>query len=98
AVARRVEILEPAGSLHGLERHAAHATLLQREVEDLPDLSVVQALLQRHDQRGREVVLVQAIERAPADVAQINAAKRSQLPGPQRIELEVNLESRHVVL
>ena len=37
-----VEALEPAGGLDRLERHAAHARLLQREVDDPADLAVVE--------------------------------------------------------
>ena len=45
AIARRIEAVGAAGVLDRLERHAAHARLLQREVDDPADLVVVQALL-----------------------------------------------------
>ena len=43
AVARGVEILQPARGLDGLEGHAAHARLLQREVDDAAEFLVVGA-------------------------------------------------------
>ena len=49
--------------------------LLEREVDDPADLVVVQALLQRDDQRRGDVERVQPIEGAPAHVAQIGAAQ-----------------------
>ncbi len=63
-VARRVEALDPAGGLHWLERHAAHARLPQREVDDRADLIVIEPLLERDDQRRRDAVLVQ-VARVP---------------------------------
>ena len=72
---RRIEALEPAGGLDRLERHAAHARLLQREVDDPADLAVVEALLDRDDQRRRDAELVQPLERLLADVAQVGAAQ-----------------------
>ena len=86
-VGRRIEAVEPAGRLDRLERHAAHAGLLQREVDDPADLAVVQALLQRHDQRGRDAERVQPLERALAHLAKIGAA---QLPSAASRSKESN--------
>ena len=71
----RVEAVEPPGRLDRLERDAAHARLLQREVDDLADLAVVEALLQRHDERRRDVERVQPLERLARIVAQVGAAQ-----------------------
>ena len=78
AVGGGVEVFRSAGGLDRLERDAADAALLQREVDDLADLVVVQALLQRDDERRGDVVLVEPLERPPADVGQVFAAKRAQ--------------------
>ena len=53
-----VEVVEPPGRLGGLKRDTANALLLQRVVDDVAHLVIVQALLQRHDQRGAEIILV----------------------------------------
>ncbi len=76
AVLRRIEALEPARRLHRLEGHAAHAGLGQRELDDLAELVVVHPLLDRHDQGGRDVEPVQALERLFADAPQVGAAQR----------------------
>jgi hypothetical protein len=60
-------VVGSAGVLDRLERDAAHATLLEREVDDLADLVVVQAFLQRDDERRGDVVLVEPLDRALAD-------------------------------
>ncbi len=96
AVARRVEALDPPGDLHRLERHPAHAGLPEREVDDRAELVVVEPLLERDDQRRRDPVLVEALERPVADVDQVGAAHRLLGRGVERVELEVHLEARHV--
>ena len=92
----RVEILEAAGVLDGLEGDAADAGLLQGEVDDVADLVVVEALLERDDERGGDVELVEAFEGAAADVAQVFAAQLSERVASERVELQVDLEAGHV--
>ncbi len=74
AIRRRIETVVPACGLHGLERHAADARLRNGVVDDLSDLTIVYASLHRHDQRRRNAVAVEPLERLLADPAEIGAA------------------------
>ena len=95
-VRHRIEALDPPGDLDRLESHPAHAGLLEREVDDRAELVVVEPLLERDDQRGRDPVLVEVLERPVADLDQVGAAHRLLGRGVERVELEVHLEARHV--
>ena len=75
AIPRRIKPFQPPGHLHRLKCHAAHAFLLECEVDDLADFPVVQAFFQRDDERRGDVVLVEAIERLATDVAQVFTTK-----------------------
>src|SRR3989442_1194190 len=50
-VARRVKVFQSSRRLNRLKRHAAHAALLEREIDHLADLVIVQPFLERHDKR-----------------------------------------------
>jgi hypothetical protein len=52
-----------AGVLHRLERDAAHAAAQRGEADDVADLVVVHALLQRHDERRRQSEPVEPLQR-----------------------------------
>ena len=84
-VAGGIEVLEASGGLDRLERHAAHAGLLEGEVDDLADLVVVHALLQRDDERRRDVALVQVLER-PAPRRRADRRRAGRRSGPSRSE------------
>src|SRR6185312_8095346 len=80
AMDRCVIPLQAAGLLHRLEGDAADAWLLQRELDDGAHLVVVDAALNRHDQRGGDVERIQFLERphtATAPVAAANPNKRT---------------------
>ena len=96
-VLRGVEALHAARLLHGLERDAANAGLLQREVDDGAELVVVDAPLDRDDERGGDAELVESVEGFLADRAEIGAAQLHERFASQRVELKVDLEVRHVV-
>src|SRR5437763_1733446 len=98
AIARGVEAIGSPRVLDRLKRYATDAALLEREVDDLADLVIVQALLQRDDQRRRDVVLVEMIQRAAANVAEILASQFAKRQAAQRGELQVSLEGGHVIL
>ena len=60
------------------------------------DLVVVHALLDRDDERRGHAEPVEALERLLADAPQIGAAQIHQRVALERVELEVQLEVRHV--
>ena len=94
AVARRVEALVAAGVLDRLEGDAAHAFPLQREVDDLAQLVVVLAALHDHHQGGGNDSPFKGFQRLPADAGEVGAAQVLVDGGPQRIELQIDLEAR----
>ena len=96
-VACRVEPLDPSGGLHGLEGHPAYTGLRQREIDDRADLVVVEPFLERDDQRGRDPVLVEVLERPGADLDQVRAAERLLRARVERVELKIHLEARLVL-
>ena len=98
AVARGVEILQPAGGLDGLEGDAAHAGLLEREVDDLAELIVVEPFFSV----TTSVVEMLCSLRWSSACWRMRrrSAPRSSRSGPssQRIELQIDLEAGHVIL
>ena len=93
AVAVLVEVLVPPGVLDRLEGDAAHAIPAKREVDDLADLVLVGAALHHHHQRGRDAFPLERLERLNPDAREVGAAERLQRGGPERIELEIDLEA-----
>ena len=79
-----------------LERHAAHARLLDRVLDDLADLVVVEALLERDDERRGQPEVVEPVDGFAPDAREICAAQRLERQRPERVELEVHLEARRV--
>ena len=93
---RRGVVDEAAGLLNGLEGDAADAGLLQGEVDDGAEFVVVDAAFHGDDQRGGDAEFVEALEGLFADVAQVGAAQLHEGFAAKRVELEVELEARHV--
>ena len=75
AIRGRIEVIQSAGALDRLERYATDASLIQRLVDDLADLVVVQSLLQCDDERGGNVAFVQTVVRAFAYVGKFFTAQ-----------------------
>ena len=86
-VFRGVEVLQPSRILNRLQRNASHARLLQSEIDDLADLAVVQALLERNDEVGRNVVTVEPFKSVHPNAAQIRTAQLHQWVALKGIEL-----------
>ena len=74
AIAGRIKPFSSAGVLDRLKRHAAHAGLLDREVDDPPHLVIVQSLLERHDQRRGQSQSIQPFERLLTDGSEVRTA------------------------
>ena len=89
-----VEALVAAGILDRLEVDAAHALVGERMAHDGADLVVVDAALDRADQRRRDVARLEVGQRLAADARQRGAAQVLQRRVVQRIELQVDLEAR----
>ena len=68
AVAGGIKFLQSTGGLDRLKCNAAHAPLLQCEVDDLAYFIVIQPFFKRDDEGGGDVVFVEPIERATADI------------------------------
>ena len=83
------------GILDRLERDAPHAAPLQREAHDVGDVRVVHALLHRDDQRGRDTRPLERLERLDPDAREVGAADVHQRRRVERVELQVDLETRH---
>ena len=88
--------MQPAGLLDGLKGDAADAGLLQRELNDGAHFVVVDAALDRHDERGGDVERVEFFEGFRTDAAEVGAAELHQRVAALGVELEVELELRHV--
>ena len=88
--------MQAAGLLHGLEGDAADAGLLQGEVDDGAHFVVVDAALDGDDERGGDVERVEFFEGLGADAAEVGAAELHERVALERVELEVELELRHV--
>ena len=77
---RCVELLQATRRLNRLKGNAADALLLQREIDDPPQLAIVAPLFHRHDQRGGNIMLVEPVERLLPDSPQIGPAQLLQRP------------------
>ena len=86
-----------AGLLDGLEGDAAHAGLLEREIDECAELVVVGTLRDGDDEGGGNVVAVEAFEGLLAGAAEVGAAELHERLALERIELQVELESGHVL-
>src|SRR5580658_4351967 len=88
-----IEILQATGVLNRLERDAANAWLREGKVNHFADFAVVQALLQGHDQRSGDLVLIQILQGALAHTAKIPSPQVEERFALKRIELQVHLEA-----
>src|SRR4029453_3236115 len=91
-----VELFEAPGGLNRLKRHSPDGRLRQREIDQLADFPLVPPLLQRDDERRRNPKPVEPFERSRADVPQVGTSERNERISFERIELQINLEIRHV--
>jgi hypothetical protein len=65
---------------------------LQRVADDLADLVVVDAALYRDDQRGRDVVTFEVLQRLEPHAPQVGAAQLHERVTFERIELQIDFE------
>src|SRR5579863_8134889 len=93
----RVVSAEPSRLLHRLEGHAANAGLFQREFDNLAKFAVVHSALDGYDQCRRYTQIIQPLQRTPANAAKVRAPKLQQWIAPQRVELQIQFEIRHIL-
>jgi hypothetical protein len=72
-VASRVEALQAAGRLDRLKGHAAHAWLLQGELDDGAEFGIIGTPFDGHHQGGRDVQTVQSVEGPSTHCPQIGS-------------------------
>ena len=91
AIARGIEVIDAPGGLNGLERDAANAGLLQREIDNPAKFGVIASTLYGDDERGGNVEGIEAFKRLFTSAPKIGATKFQQGIALEGIELEIDL-------